>query len=175
MVSMNAVLSRRPARVLIAIAVIAAMAAVVIVPRVAGQEADPLDFEVVMAGDSFERAPAAGNDSSEEGFPSRGDVMSAQGAVYAAGDAGGERIGTFYFFGSVTAETEHFATAANHLYVVGHIELFDRGTLAVTGVTSFFNESTVAITGGTGSYASASGQCTTVTIDEIDHWQCDVQ
>lgn len=172
---MATILRRRSAHVLLIIAVCAALAALVVVPRVAGQETDSFEFEVVMVGESFERAVSAGNDPSEEGFPSRGDIMSAQGSVYAAGDAGGERIGTFYFFGSMTAETDHFATAANHLYVVGHIELFDRGTLAVTGVASFYTSNTVAITGGTGAYASASGQCTSVTIEDIDHWECEVR
>jgi hypothetical protein len=172
---MATILRRRSAHWLLVIAACAALAALVVVPRVAGQGASTLAFDVVMTGESFERAAAAGNDPSEEAFPSRGDIMSAQGSVYAAGDAGEERIGTFYFFGSITAETEHFATAANHLYVVAHIELFDRGTLAVTGVASFYAPNTVAITGGTGAYAGASGQCTSVTIEDVDHWECEVR
>jgi hypothetical protein len=171
---MATILRRRSALWLGVIAACALLAALVVVPRVAGQGVNTLDFDAVMTGESFERAVAAGNDPSEEGFPSRGDVMSAQGAVYAAGDAGGERIRTFHFFGSVTAETEHFATAANHLHVVAYIELFGRGTLAVTGVASFYTPNTVAITGGTGSYAAARGQCTSVTIEDIDHWECTV-
>lgn len=156
------------------IGVLAVLTAFLLIPRAASQETRTLDLDIVFTDESFEIVPALGNQPTDEAFMSRGDVLSGQGAVYAAGDAGGERRGTFYFMGTGTAEPEHFETAANHFYALGYFELFGEGTLAITGVVNFNAPYTLTITGGTGIYAMASGQCTATATDEFDTWACEV-
>src|SRR4029079_18706902 len=109
------------------------------------------------------------------GFPGRGDVLSGQGAVYASGDTGGTRIGTIYFSAVGTAELENIETAANHLYAQVFIELWDQGSLAITGTINFLGTPTyLAVTGGTGQFAMATGQCTLIAGD-TDSWSCELQ
>ncbi len=159
---------------LLFISSLALLAAMLVIPHAASQETRTLALDVVIAEESFEFIPALGNQITEETFIARGDIITGQGPVYAAGDAGGERIGTFYFMAVGTAQPEHFETAANHIYAVAHFELFGEGTLAVTGVVSFVAPSYLTITGGTGIYAMASGQCTDTPTEDLDHWECEV-
>jgi hypothetical protein len=162
----------RSARRLLPIALLAMLAALLVIPHAASQETQTVDVDVVRIVESIERVRAVGNESLDRAALGRGDVLSGQAAVYAAGDAGGERIGTYYFSAIGTADPAHFATAANHAYVSGYFELFNRGTLAVSGVISFRAPSAIAITGGTGSFATTSGQCTLTPVEGGDHWEC---
>jgi hypothetical protein len=75
----------------------------------------------------------------------------------------------------VLFETEHFATAADHVYIQGYIELFGEGTLAVAGIVRFTGPYTVAITGGTGVYSGASGQCASTPGQVPEPWVCEIR
>jgi hypothetical protein len=156
-------------RRLLLVGAMAILVALLVIPRVAGQESSTLEFDVVTNLESFEVAKALGNPP-DPAVLARGDVRSAQGVV----SVGAERIGTFYSIAVVTFETQHFATAANHVHVNGYFELFGEGTLAVTGVLRFTGPSTVAITGGTGAYVGAEGQCSVAHVQGSSHWLCEV-
>ena len=156
-------------RRLLLVGVLAILVALLIIPRAAGQDTSTLEFDIVMNRESFEVGKALGNPP-DPAVLARGDVRSAQGAV----NVGAERIGTFYSIAVVTFETEHFATAANHVHVQGYFELFDQGTLAVTGVLQFTGPSTVAVTGGTGAYIGADGQCAVTHVEGSSHWVCEL-
>jgi hypothetical protein len=148
---------------------LAVLAALLIIPRAAGQGTTTLEFDVVLTPESIEVAKALGNQP-DPAVLARGDVRSAQGGVR----IGDEQVGTFYSIAVVTFETQHFATAANHVHVNGSFELFGEGTLAVTGLLRFTGPSTVAITGGTGAYVGAEGQCAVTHVVGSSHWVCEV-
>ena len=162
-----------PMHRLLVVGTLAVLAALLVIPRAASQETHTLDLEVSYVPESAEYVLAEG--SPPPGFlPARGDVWSAQGAVTAAGDAGGERVGTFYFMGVGTSMPEHVATAGNHLFATGTFEIFGQGSFVVTGVFSVTKTSYVAITGGTGSYVGAIGQCVYTGLGEYhDRWSCE--
>jgi hypothetical protein len=161
-----------PAGWLLLVAGLAVLASMAIIPRAASQETRTLSLDVARTVESIERVRAVGNASLEATMLGRGDVLSGQGAAYATGDAGGERLGTYYFTAVGTADPQHFGTASNHAFVTGYFEIFGHGTLAVSGVISFRAPSTIAITGGTGSFAAAGGQCVQSPVEGGDHWEC---
>ncbi len=165
----------QPVRRILLIGILAVLVAMLIIPRAASQETRTLDLEIVFTQESFEVAPAFGNEPSDEAFVYRGDILSGQAAVYPAGETDGERIGTFYFMAATTAEPQHAETAANHLYAQGYFELFGEGEMAVTGLVNFMNPYSVAITGGTGSYTGAGGQCLAIPGEENETWSCQVR
>jgi hypothetical protein len=155
------------------LALLALLAAVLVVPQVSGAEPRTVTFDDVITEEGLVQLPAPGHDAN--GFPARGDVLSGQGAVYASGDAGGTRIGTIYVSAVGTADPEYFESAANHLYGQFFIELWDQGSLAMTGTVNFLGAPTyLAVTGGTGQFAMATGQCTLIAGD-TDSWSCDIQ
>jgi hypothetical protein len=167
-------LRRSASRVILIVALIG-LAALLVIPRVSGQESQTLELEIDHAEESLEVAPAYGNDPTDDTPFARGDVFSGQGAVYADGDTAGERTGTFYFMGVITAEPEYFETAANHYFGYGYFELFDAGTLSIGGVVNFNGPYQVAILGGTGSYAGAVGHCTVTPTEAGEHWECEIR
>jgi hypothetical protein len=152
--------------------VLAMLAALLVIPRAASQETRTLSLDVVRTIESIERIRAVGNAGLDGAVLGRGDVLSGQSVVYGAGDRGGERLGTYYFTAVGAADPEHFATAANHVFITGYFELFGQGTLAVTGVVSFRAPNTIAITGGSGTFASVSGQCMQTPVEGGDQWEC---
>jgi hypothetical protein len=167
---------RIPKQTVVAVVAVVALAlivALVLAPRASGQEPQTITFDVVINSDSQALVPAPGHDGN---FPTRGDVLSGQGAVYAAGDTAGDRLGTFYYEAVATSDVENVETAANHLYAHGFVELWGQGSLAVTGTVNFLGTPTyLAVIGGTGAYAASSGQCTLISGDTTDSWSCDIQ
>ena len=160
---------------ILVVGLLVVLAALLIVPRVSSEETSTLEFVVVFTEESFETVPALGNEPGDGAPLGRGDLLSGQGAVYAAGDPGGERIGTWYFMGVGTAEPQHFETAANHFFASGYLELFGEGTLTITGLINFATPYTAVITGGSGMYAGAGGQCTPEQTEEGEVWECEVR
>ncbi len=153
--------------------VLALVSTLLLVPRVAGQETRTITFDVVINPDAQALLPGPGHDGVDL---ARGDVGSGQGAVYAAGDSAGNRLGTFYYRGVLTADAENFQTAANHLYLDAFIEIWGHGSLAVTGTVNFLGTPTyLAVTGGTGEFAMSTGQCTLVSGPFAGSWSCDIQ
>src|ERR1700712_2922662 len=102
-----------------AFAVLTLLAAVVVVPRVAGQEPRTVAFSVTFNNTSQTQIPVPGHEAGD--FPAQGDVLSGQGEVYAPDDTAGDRIGTFYFMAVGTTTLDNIETAANHLYAQGFI------------------------------------------------------
>ena len=149
--------------------------AIVLVSQASGQETRTLDVELVFTEESFEVARAVGNEIDGDGFAARGDILSGQAAVYRAGATDGERIGTFYFMASTTAEPQHAETAANHLFAQAYFELFGEGTLAVSGLVNFMKPYTTTLTGGTASYSGAGGTCIATPGEETETWSCTVR
>ena len=162
-----------PMQRVLVVGALAVLAALLVIPRAASQETHTLDLEVSYVAESVEFVLAEG--SPPPGFfPARGDVWSAQGAVTAAGDAGGERLGTFYYMGVGTSMPEHFATAGQPSVCDRDLRDLRRGLLRdYRRFFSFTHTSYAAITGGTGRYAGMSGQRVYTALGELhDAWSC---